>query len=340
MSNTLIEGYVPLVVPASGWREWKADFDAVVGEVLSLDTHQILSQPGDPAPFRVELVDEYPEVLEPFFKEIGSHGSLLRFTTETTYDIERYTWGSPDLQEEDKHMLARLSLGSDLLKQICDVILLSHIARPGALTTSPGEIVIDGFPSESIRGFFSDMHFALRELSPGDWPPLGSTPLASVWRWARSLPGFDEGVPKGPAGRALAAFSHFIPARNSSSPIDLLWALLALEALYCEGKDGLRNQLVRKSQRFLGERTQHKKQFGGVYDLRSRFVHGSTDFPLQYTPHDAHPDFTRFSSEQYEGTNLALAVLISTLQKMVVENRSTLEFDYILRPQEDAGAEP
>lgn len=112
------------------------------------------------------------------------------------------------------------------------------------------------------------------------------------------------------------------------SGISLIWSLLGLEALYGKGSTGLKEQLVGKTEAFLGERTENKKRFGAMYDFRSRFIHGNIDIPFRYSPYDAISEFQEFHSDLYSRGQIALAALIATLQRMAANGWYDLRFAY------------
>ena len=89
---------------------------------------------------------------------------------------------------------------------------------------------------------------------------------------------------RGRVGRAISASSYLIKQQAYDvSPVDLVWALLAIEALSATGNEGLKNQLMTKSELLLGKRFAYKKRFQRIYDFRSRFVHGDIDFGVEYS---------------------------------------------------------
>jgi hypothetical protein len=135
----------------------------------------------------------------------------------------------------------------------------------------------------------------------------------------------------GRLGRSLAAVSHLTTADlESTSCIDLVWILLGLESLYSKGNVGLKEQLLGKTEAILGPRTENKKAFGIVYDFRSRLIHGNVDIPLRFTEFNAVETFADFHEELLRNEELALAVLLATLQWMAVNDVTELNFEYSL----------
>lgn len=91
--------------------------------------------------------------------------------------------------------------------------------------------------------------------------------------------------------------------------------MVGLEALYAEGTEGLRRQILQKSEITLGPRTAFKKQFERIYEVRSRFIHGDTPFPLAYSESTSAVEAQ--GREIGEAFGLAQAMLLGSLQRLI-----------------------
>ena len=160
------------------------------------------------------------------------------------------------------------------------------------------------------------------------WPTLHRINILDFYLWIKKIDGFDYGVAKSKLGIAYAAFSNLMRDGGSRGP--LIWSLMALEALYCKGSVGLRQQLTEKTEVFLGKRNAYKKNFGAMYDYRSRFLHGDINLVFNHHIYDASPENEKFEDEFYEAEAMALSTLIATLQKMYLDNVYDLKFSYKL----------
>ena len=85
---------------------------------------------------------------------------------------------------------------------------------------------------------------------------------------------------------------------------------------------------MERSEIFLGSRPTFKKQFGHIYDFRSRLVHG--DKNMHYKNFDPDPGNV-FTDTLTESESFAISTLISTLQKMSVNQLYELNFRTILQ---------
>ena len=214
--------------------------------------------------------------------------------------------------------------------------------RPGALTVITGfAFANDACVGETPAFFAEDWYRATQASKKYGWPPLRALSIVRAWSWLASTRCIDAGIARHPVGRALAALSYAAPGSvDSESSLNLAWVLLGLEALYCTGNVGLREQLVAKSELVLGPRVENKKAFGAMYDFRSRLLHGDMDLPLRYSAFDAVPDFERHYDDLGDYEGLGLAALIGTLQVMIKNDWRELAFHYGLNGLPVSPAQP
>lgn len=218
-----------------------------------------------------------------------------------------------------------------LAQKVGDIALAINIANPGLLYFDPYFIYVDGRFQREERGFSWILAEATSYAKQLGWPPISVLPVNIVWKWLITLSEFDTGMVKGRIGRALSALTYLIPTNNwDTSPSDLVWALLGLEALYCDGNQGLKKQLMEKSAIVLGPRLTHAKKFNSMYDYRSRFLHGDFDFPRAHFEIE-HDHVAKFLGESYDCWSIAVSMLISTIQYLVEKNLNALEFGYAIR---------
>jgi hypothetical protein len=212
------------------------------------------------------------------------------------------------------------------------LLLLSNIFRPGSLSAAGGYAFVGNKQSRKTTPLFAEHLFSAVEASHDlGWPKLSTPKLQTGWDWLRASGVLIGGMGVGRLGRSLAAVSHLTTADlESTSCIDLVWILLGLESLYSKGNVGLKEQLLGKTEAILGPRTENKKAFGIVYDFRSRLIHGNVDIPLRFTEFNAVETFADFHEELLRNEELALAVLLATLQWMAVNDVTELNFEYSL----------
>jgi len=225
--------------------------------------------------------------------------------------------------------VARLIAGYDLEKFVGDLLLASNIANPGAMHPRLIKCSVGGTVRSTFQLRASDIGFAREEAERIGWPPLTRFPLDQSLRWLRGIPGFIEGVPRGPLGRAVSSVSQLLGFDPPATGTALMWALVGLEALYTQGKEGLGQQLFEKAELLLGRPVAHNRSVRRLYDFRSRFVHGDIDFPLAYSPY-SNDTWMEAVVPAAEHEALATALLIATLQAMLAANRTQLQFKWQL----------
>ncbi len=214
--------------------------------------------------------------------------------------------------------------------EVSNLLLLANIQRPGAITTTAGFGYFNDKYVGSTGAFHAeDWYRAPMAAEKYRWPHLEPGSVAQAWAWFAEVSCIEDGMARGPVGRAVAALTYITAGNaNSESSLNLVWVLLALESLYCTGTVGLREQLVAKSELILGPRFENKRAFGAMYDFRSRLLHGDMDLPLRYSHFNAVPDFKRHYDDLDDFEGLGLAALVATLQTMIKNNWRGLDFGY------------
>ncbi len=276
-------------------------------------------------------------------RQIFKHekGYLAVFEGVVLYDLDALAAGlrkdngeKVEMSSENLEELAASYVESDLDKFAGDIVLASTIALPGALYPNEIQYIING--KQHINYIGPDVISAVREdFAKTAWPPFVHLPLKQTLAWLRRIPGFEDGFPTGNLGRAVAALSHVLGYNNSESEgPSLMWAMIGLESLYTRGREGLSEQLREKVKVLLGSPDLDAKRFKGLYVYRSKFIHGGLDIPLHYTPYDGLDAYQESILDTYHAQLTATAILIATLQKMVVDDRSDLDFYWALKPEE------
>jgi hypothetical protein len=258
---------------------------------------------------------------------------VLNFSVFLEFELEDNPYRElTDIDEDNAAILYLDAYINLLLKYILDLTLCANIALPGSLQFSKCDSFINGSWYQEHTGAVNDWD-NLFELSDRlKWPNLSKMAISSVWEWIEAIDGFDEGVGKGSLGRSLAAISYlFHKNTQTENMLDLIWSLMALESLYGKSNTALKDQLLSKSEAFLGPRLENKKKFGWMYDFRSRFIHGDIDFVFQSHIYDGSDEYKKFRDEIYESSDIANLMLVGTLQKMASLMLYEMNFEYSLK---------
>jgi hypothetical protein len=215
-------------------------------------------------------------------------------------------------------------------KRIYDLILVANIARIGSLEITKGVI----FQDKNMRSITDEMYpGSLREASifveSKEWPKLQKLNIEKVWDWIAKQEGFLDGFSCDSTSQALNAITHLLEF-NVNNPLEVFWALIGIEALYVNQstKAPVMEQVREKIHIILGSPTSYKKVFGKMYDFRSAFVHGRLNFPGRHLVFDAREDVEKYGDNSYETSSLAIAILIATIQELIIRGWKGLKFSY------------
>ncbi|WP_433708994.1 hypothetical protein [Paenibacillus illinoisensis] len=217
------------------------------------------------------------------------------------------------------------------IKRLYDFILCINIARVGTFEVAQGIAYINNQFYKKTNMMISNFRDVSLFTQKTKWPPLDNMEIKVVWDWIIDKNGFLDGVGGTAIERALTALTYLFGSSGESiEGIDLFFTMIALEALYCSSNNGIKEQLIEKSQVFLGIQNEYKKLFKSMYDYRSKFIHGGLNFPGKYHYFDGDADYEKFSKESYDVTLMAQSVLIATLQQLSKRNMNELTFRYSL----------
>lgn len=250
-------------------------------------------------------------------------------------------WGDDKFVVGQRPQSALCSATERLFERVSLMALASQLAAPGYAHFPETSGFINNQPWGTGSKISWVLHEARFAADKYDWPSISRLPLEQADAWLCGIPGILDGMGNGRTGRAIGALSRILCGNlNDSSEMGIAWALLGLEALYADGTQGLSQQILRKSEILLGPRNPKKARLKGVYDYRSRFLHGSIDLPLAYTADRFDPpDQGKFMLDTYEYWGIATCMLIATLQQMILRNLVELTFSLSLdAPSNDTAA--
>lgn len=227
--------------------------------------------------------------------------------------------------------LDRYIAREEFCKRLSDLLVMANVARVGSIELSHSAILQDDqkikYSSLPRMDALSLQRAAEASQSMG-WPQLQSLDIQSVWSWAENHRDMLEGFDGTAMGRALCAFSRLFEHKTADEPMQLLWALIGLEALYSKGTADILQQVREKSQALLGRQQDFKKRINDMYKVRSSFVHGTLDFPGLYLFRDADEAVGEYDTNLNSAIPVAVAVLIATIQEVIRRNWSGLDFQY------------
>jgi hypothetical protein len=329
MDKTNISVYLAIPMPSIEMVEAKEDVNGsrtalydMIDELcmLSGEIELILSEYGMCSP-RIELL-----------KLTRQNKTLLKkwFLSDLTKECEFVSFSAelqiPDEQKEIYRALACVYFR----KQVSDILIASNLCRVGSIELRDSAVVQDG-------ALLSYSHLPKMnawplqravELSESiKWPQLHILPFQQVWKWINTQD-YLEGFEGGSLGRALCAFSRLFENGQKDEAMQIVWALIGIEALYVKGKNSIMEQVREKIQVFLGQQQSHKKTIVEMYEFRSRFLHGDLDFPPLFLVGDARDCVEKHYDNESRAVEISIAILIATLQQMIIKDWTSLDFAY------------
>lgn len=199
---------------------------------------------------------------------------------------------------EEQILSVRISeIVEELKKTINDFRIAMNIAFPGFFDTHGGYIFVENEKYEDLETSISgSLLGAVLGARKKQWPKVEILQIRQTWNWMLKRKDFINAMGSKPIERALSAFTHIFDANNYE---DLFYSLIGIEAIYTSGKQGVLEQLREKSVAIFGEPENYKNSLSKMYDIRSRFMHGTLNFPSKYYIYDAIEEFDEFMIKEY-----------------------------------------
>lgn len=314
-----------LQIPCTAWLAFRPNYlnEESIQQIVA-DAHRAFAD-GLPAAIgtlqtNVEILDvaqaEPPTHLlaelgeESFLVRVG-HASFLRVTANASLDDEKIRrQNEREIDDEFMRSICAGQLG-DALET---VLMLSEIAMPGCLFHLCGATLVDDRGASWIgkKECFSELITANTKGRP--WPPLEYLPIEDVTKWAVSVGIFNVDLAVTRLQRVLAAYSHMVGLGIHREGEVLFRAMQGLEAFYCDGIGDLRRQLAEKTVLWLGPWSDNRNVVGQLYDLRSKFIHGSSRLQFWRHHRKVNGEHEAEMEEFSTGSDFAVRLLLSTLQ--------------------------
>lgn len=206
-------------------------------------------------------------------------------------------------------------------------LVLSELAFPGCIHTFDSALVSETHTTtlNAKRAFYE----LLSQEDQPHWPELKNLSLIQTLEWAQKIGFGAQAFASSRIPKALASLTHVVGRGPHNDSEALFRAVQGLEAFYCDGVGDLRRQMSEKSAIWLGRWDDNRNIVGQLYDVRSKFVHGSA--PIGYWRYDE--DASWRGSEKVEGehayaTVFAIRLLIASLQKCVSDSTTELKWTF------------
>lgn len=220
-------------------------------------------------------------------------------------------------------------VAEDFKLQLTNFLLFLQIAKPGALRTREGDLLVNNeyYNSfDSINSIHQETYIEIKKLG---WPKYRNLRYQEVINWYERYNLSFEKIANTKTEIALNAFSYLFEYRTDIA-LDLFWSLIGIEALYCSGKEGKAEQIFEKAQVVLGPIIDFKKKVKNMYNFRSRLIHGDLFIPSAISKSFLLKDIEGYNNEFYDATIFSVAILTATLQELVYLGKDNLSFKTVL----------
>jgi len=330
METSLLKIILPLLPIFRPEQHLSGYVNETIDELLELSNNvEIELKKLGAFPLSIKLLNDFELTQKKRFLQ-EKKALVFEITIPHSNKIIDSLWGSGEETSENEKDKYLEEISYEFQDQVFQFIVLSQIAKPGTIKSRRGDVCLN---ERVLRSFYSTISIhreSLDDVKSLKWPNYMNLKIIDVWNWFNENDFSSQRFSKSKTEIALNAFSKLFGSDLSNISIDLIWSLIGIEALYCSGKEGLSEQIFKKTQVFLGEILDFKKRLKQMYDFRSRLIHGDLNIPPNHYYDDGDEENVKFEEDLYGSTILAVAVLTATLQKMVHEKRNCLNFKYVI----------
>ena len=224
-----------------------------------------------------------------------------------------------------------------VLSFIDNLFICSNLSFPGILNLYKTRIFGE---KDFYEDFFLGSVFfeSVWEVSKTfhNWPKIQRIPLKKVFNWSKSLEINLTPIAENNIERALYSLLEISNNLSNDNPTIVVWITNALEAVYnIKSGDPIIKYLKRRIFLHLGQ-SEHtrkiNKSINEFYAYRSSFVHGDLKIlrlgAFKYYNEEKISDYY---NSLWKLINFGNTLLISTLQKMILQNYKELEFEEVLK---------
>jgi hypothetical protein len=311
-------------------------------DIVDSAQHRVWSDAADV--FRSVTVDfgTGPVVIEgdwgPVIRKLAAGGMSMEDADK--YKLQHGRW--PDIPKQDVESIKltltavqepRTTVVHYVEIYLSQVFLAINLAMPGAADFSSFRIRNSEATGAHVK-WPSDL-FDGSWIYGTQWPWAlpSEVSLAETWHWLQRLRPMGSQVAHSAVQRALFCLLHASLAPHLS-PTILIWLCSALETLYDVPDTTIGRTLRNRVFQLLGRPTNHTvaaRQITNLYDLRSKFAHGSFEVvhPVQNELLDSH--VLRIHDALDPILSFGHALVVSTLQHMIRNGWRALRFDETLR---------
>lgn len=304
-------------------------FESAVTDLIDLNGKIIFEIPDHP-----DLIPDIKRRIDDsrdYYLNLGkSYSSTLIFEIQIPDEPINYlNYLFPGLEENEKLDKYYSDLIPYIRSEIFHLMIFSNLSKPAGIKARSGTVHLNGefyietFPLISLHRETLD---ALEQLN---WIKYRELPLLQVITWFKEQKFSFKRHSSCQTERALNSFTKLFSENLEDLTHNLFWSLIGIEATFCNKKEGISQQIFDKTQVLFGEMTNYKKRLKMMYEFRSRLIHGDLDFSPENYFEDREEE-QKFSTDLYQSTFLAIAILTCTIQELIHRNVRDFQFHYVL----------
>jgi len=213
--------------------------------------------------------------------------------------------------------------------------LAMNLSVPGSCdfysaVVSPISLDSTDFQKEEIIWLAGGIFEGAAELQEKlKWPVIQDLPLQRVLAWIQQIGLSESHFAHSSTERAIYGLLH-VCNQPDISPSEVVWLAQALEALFDTPQAGISQVLRERIFLVLGEPIENskkiKKAINAFYDYRSRYVHGEIPLPNPMSLRLSDSSIDDFMDELIEHIDLAVLLIVASLQKLIIQEGRTFEF--------------
>lgn len=229
-------------------------------------------------------------------------------------------------EEENNPESAKYFIADNFAESLYKLFFTLNIAKPGCITIRQGIVVIDGKKYKDIDGFYPLLQDAYNYSLKLNYPECFYE-FSEIYNLLNEI-GYDfYNTSQYKLEIAINCLTYILSSDVNNFE-RLLYSMIGLEALYTKGNTNILEQLNDKIQIYLGQLTDYKKIIKDMYALRSRYLHG--DMPIK--PFFLYDNTSDNNDEDkiYNALSISSMLLIRTIQKMLIDRKKELNFEYKL----------
>lgn len=225
------------------------------------------------------------------------------------------------------------SIGNSIAQRF---ILLGNLSTPGLANSrfSMKEAEHGLLEEGSACGSWLDLIYEDSVLYKSK--PLRDINLGDCLAWGRDLGGLWRSLPKTNVERAFSYFSRIFYGEYENHLSSVIWAMGALDALYCETSVGL-SEKIKKRVPLIFQGIDEgilKKSINNIYRDRSRVYHGDISFMTNFCDPYHELEESEVYMNLFSSLSDLMYIVCGSLQYAIVKNTKSIKFEERLKVAE------